>query len=142
MLISPCGTVQPSLKVPASCNVITSSSNLDSLPSFLPLQISPSSDFPIGKMAFQINYLAFAASAVAVFILYSLVLVIYRLYFHPLTKFPGPKMAAATLWYEFYYDVNKRGSYIWKIRELHEEYGTRPLPPYPSSSPQNEMAEC
>lgn len=93
-------------------------------------------------MAFQINYLAFAASAVAVFILYSLVLVIYRLYFHPLTKFPGPKMAAATLWYEFYYDVNKRGSYIWKIRELHEEYGTRPLPPYPSSSPQNEMAEC
>ena len=46
-----------------------------------------------------VNYLALAASAVAAFILYSAILVIYRVYFHPLAEFPGPKLAAATLWF-------------------------------------------
>ncbi|GIZ37790.1 hypothetical protein CKM354_000122500 [Cercospora kikuchii] len=32
-------------------------------------------------------------------------------------------LAAATFWYEFYYDVVKQGRYTWKIRELHEQYG-------------------
>ena len=47
----------------------------------------------------------------------------YRLYFSPLAKFPGPKLAALTLWYEFYYDVVKRGRFTWKIAELHNQYG-------------------
>jgi hypothetical protein len=50
-------------------------------------------------------------------------LVIYRLYLSPISNFPGPKLAACTLWYEFYFDVVKRGRYTWKIGELHEEYG-------------------
>jgi hypothetical protein len=49
---------------------------------------------------------------------------VYRLYFSPLAKFPGPKLAALTLWYEFYYDVVKKGRYTWKIGELHKKYGT------------------
>ncbi|OKL56835.1 hypothetical protein UA08_07929 [Talaromyces atroroseus] len=48
---------------------------------------------------------------------------IYRLYFSPLAAFPGPKLAALTLWYEFYYDVILRGQYIFRIRDLHEKYG-------------------
>ena len=48
---------------------------------------------------------------------------ICRLYFSPVAKFPGPKLAALTFWYEFYYDVVKRGRYTWKIIELHEQYG-------------------
>lgn len=48
---------------------------------------------------------------------------IYSIYVGPLAKFPGPKLAAATRWYEFYYDVILKGRYTWKIRELHREYG-------------------
>ena len=49
---------------------------------------------------------------------------IYRLYFHPLSRFPGPRVAALTRWYEFYYDVIKPGQFIWKIESLHKRYGT------------------
>lgn len=48
---------------------------------------------------------------------------VYSVYFGPLAKFPGPKLAAATLWYEFYYDVILQGRYTFKIKELHEKYG-------------------
>lgn len=58
-------------------------------------------------------------------ICYNIVLVIYRLYFHPLSKFPGPKLAAATSWVEIYYDVVKSGGgvYIWEIEKMHKQYG-------------------
>lgn len=49
---------------------------------------------------------------------------IYSVYFGPLAKFPGPKLAATTLLYEFYYDLICKGQYTWKIKELHQEYGT------------------
>lgn len=49
---------------------------------------------------------------------------VYRLYLSPLAKFPGPKLAALTLWYEFYYDVVKQGRYTWEIAKMHEHYGT------------------
>ena len=49
--------------------------------------------------------------------------IIYRLYFHPLAKFPGPKLATITYWYEFYYDIIRRGQFTFKLRELHEKYG-------------------
>ena len=49
--------------------------------------------------------------------------VIYRLYLSPIARFPGRKLAALTFWYEFYFDVIKRGSYIWEIQQMHETYG-------------------
>ncbi|KAI6081688.1 cytochrome P450, partial [Hypoxylon rubiginosum] len=48
---------------------------------------------------------------------------IYRLFFHPLSHIPGPKIAALSRVYEFYYDVVLRGKYIWKIEEMHKKYG-------------------
>ncbi|KAL8651113.1 MAG: hypothetical protein Q9210_003432 [Variospora velana] len=61
--------------------------------------------------------------SICLFIVYGPALVVYRLYFSPLSKFPGPKLAAATLWYEYYYDVVKRGRYTWRIKEMHNQYG-------------------
>lgn len=49
--------------------------------------------------------------------------VIYRLCFSPIAGFPGPKLAALTFWYEFYYDVIKGGKYTWEIGNMHEKYG-------------------
>ena len=56
---------------------------------------------------------------------YAVCLSIWRLCLSPLAKFPGPKVAALTLWYECYYDVLKPGGglYIWKIEEMHRKYG-------------------
>ncbi|KIX97334.1 uncharacterized protein Z520_06786 [Fonsecaea multimorphosa CBS 102226] len=61
--------------------------------------------------------------AFGVWVVYLVFLVVYRLYLSPLSKFPGPPLAALTLWYEFYYDVVKGGQYTFKIRELHKKYG-------------------
>ncbi|KAL9614969.1 MAG: hypothetical protein Q9167_000611 [Letrouitia subvulpina] len=49
--------------------------------------------------------------------------VLYRLYLSPIAAIPGPKLAALTFWYEFFYDVVLYGRYGWKISELHEQYG-------------------
>ena len=54
---------------------------------------------------------------------YRLLLTVYRLVFHPLAEFPGPKLAAATRLYEAYYDVLQGGKYIFQIGELHKQYG-------------------
>jgi hypothetical protein len=56
-------------------------------------------------------------------ILYSIGLVVYRLFLHPVAKFPGPKLAAASFWYEFYYDVVRRGRYFKEIEKMHAQYG-------------------
>ena len=58
-----------------------------------------------------------------VYALYLLGLVIYRLCFHPLAKFPGPRYAAISRWHEFYYEVVLKGQFTFKVQELHNQYG-------------------
>src|SRR5436190_5469257 len=64
-----------------------------------------------------------AAAGATILLTFVIGLIIQRLYLSPVAKFPGPKLAAATFWYEFYYDVVKRGQYTWRIREMHQKYG-------------------
>lgn len=54
---------------------------------------------------------------------YYVSLVFYRLFFHSLARFPGPKLAAISRWYEAYYDVALKGQYTRKIADLHRLYG-------------------
>lgn len=67
-------------------------------------------------LAYHVLFLAFA--------LYRFSKVIYNLYFHPLAKFPGPKLAAASHLYEFYWSVVRDGEFIWVLERLHKKYGT------------------
>ncbi|KAH9206548.1 cytochrome P450 [Leptodontidium sp. 2 PMI_412] len=55
--------------------------------------------------------------------LYCIYGIIYRLHFSLVSSFPGPRLAALTFAYEFYYDIVNNGQYIWKIQRLHEKYG-------------------
>jgi hypothetical protein len=55
---------------------------------------------------------------------YLLGLGVYRLFLHPLAKFPGPKYAALSRWHEAYYDIYLSGKLIFWIEEQHKKYGT------------------
>lgn len=52
-------------------------------------------------------------------------LVGYRLYLSPLSKFPGPKLAAISGWHELYYDLIHKGGgqFTFEIKRMHDRYG-------------------
>ncbi|KAL2689500.1 hypothetical protein Neosp_003554 [[Neocosmospora] mangrovei] len=58
-----------------------------------------------------------------VWLIYLIQLVIQRLWLSPLAHIPGPKLAALTQYYEFYYDFVLGGQYTFKIIDMHEKYG-------------------
>ena len=72
--------------------------------------------------------LLFSASGllalVGVWIGYRLSVALYNISpWHPLSGFPGPKLAAASYFYEAYYDWFLTGRYGHEIRRMHERYG-------------------
>nr|BAJ04373.1 cytochrome P450 monooxygenase [Aspergillus oryzae] len=56
-------------------------------------------------------------------ITYLIVISVYRLFSHPLRNIPGPKLAAVTHLYEWYYDLFLGGKYLFEIERMHERYG-------------------
>lgn len=82
----------------------------------------PSSSF----MDSSVHLFSWQAVAVTVAV-YIVTLAIYRLTFHPLAKFPGPKLAAITRYYEAYYDVIQNGQYSFQIAKMHKKYGKFPF---------------
>ncbi|KAF8463431.1 putative P450 monooxygenase [Kalaharituber pfeilii] len=58
------------------------------------------------------------------YILIQLFLIAYRLSpFHPLARFPGPKVARATGWYRTYHDIWRGGNMLDELKRLHKIYG-------------------
>ena len=49
--------------------------------------------------------------------------IVNRLVFSSLASIPGPWLAAATGWYETYYDVIRGGQFMYEIQRLHRLYG-------------------
>ncbi|KAE9374072.1 cytochrome P450 [Stipitochalara longipes BDJ] len=55
---------------------------------------------------------------------YRIALALYNISpLHPLAKFPGPKISAASYVYEAYYDWILKGRYGRRIEKMHERYG-------------------
>ena len=65
-----------------------------------------------------------ALAAISVLlVLRACVIVIWRLCFHPLAKFPGPKLAAASRLYEFWYQGIKEFEFQSRVKAMHKVYG-------------------
>ncbi|EXM13966.1 Cytochrome P450, E-class, group I [Fusarium oxysporum f. sp. vasinfectum] len=61
---------------------------------------------------------------VASWLAYRILLAVYNISpLHPLYRFPGPKIAAASYAYEAYHDWWRVGRYGHEIRRMHERYG-------------------
>ena len=56
---------------------------------------------------------------------YFLLLVVYRLYLHPLAHIPGPKFPAATYLAEYYYNDIKDGRLTEYLNKWHDKYGKK-----------------
>ena len=70
-----------------------------------------------------LSFSRIAAVFLATILVYTVSLAIYRLWLSPLSKIPGPKLAALTGLYEFYWDCLKVGQYKWRVEEMHAKYG-------------------
>ncbi|KAF1731349.1 Trichodiene oxygenase [Beauveria bassiana] len=64
-----------------------------------------------------------AYTSLACWVVYAVCLGFYRLWYSPIAHLPGPKLAALTQYYEFYYDIVLGGQYTFRIVEMHKEYG-------------------
>lgn len=83
----------------------------------LPLFMMDFTSLPRSTIAVPVSIALFLGS-------YLVSLTIYRLHFSPIARFPGPKLAALTKWYEFYYDVVQKGQFTFQIQKMHKKYGT------------------
>lgn len=61
--------------------------------------------------------------ALFVYALLSLGKAAYNVYLHPLAKYPGPRLAAATTLWKLYVESIWRRSISLYLRELHDQYG-------------------
>lgn len=58
-----------------------------------------------------------------IWLAYTVGLSVQRLWMSPISHIPGPRLAALTQYYEFYYDVVLGGQFTFKLLELHKVYG-------------------
>lgn len=75
------------------------------------------------KMSGTVNVKHAVGVAFVIWVAYLVGLVIHRLYFHPLAKFPGPKYAAISRWHEYYHEVVRKGQFTFVVQDYHKKYG-------------------
>ena len=49
--------------------------------------------------------------------------IIYYAFFHPLSRYPGPRLAGVTVWWKVYIELVKQESLAHKLIKLHARYG-------------------
>jgi hypothetical protein len=75
----------------------------------------------------QLTVLQVLVAIASLTLTYTISAAIYRLYFHPLAKYPGPRLASLSYLYETYYTYSPwhKGKYPFKTQELHLKYGKK-----------------
>lgn len=78
-----------------------------------------------GSLVAEANFSSrFVLWLLGTWVAYRIAIAIYNVSpFHPLYRFPGPKIAATSYLYEAYYDWWLRGRYGKVIARMHEQYG-------------------
>lgn len=66
----------------------------------------------------------FAVVVLLLAISYSAARIVYQLYLHPISHVPGPRLAALSQLYEFYYHILVGGAWERQIRFIHENYSS------------------
>ncbi|EXJ65821.1 uncharacterized protein A1O5_11062 [Cladophialophora psammophila CBS 110553] len=61
--------------------------------------------------------------AVGLLCSFAVVRAVYRITFHPLAKFPGPKLAGMSSLYQAWFDLRSSTSYIKQFHAFHKRYG-------------------
>lgn len=61
--------------------------------------------------------------------LFALQVIAYRLYFHPLAKYPGPRLAAISRFWKAYVECFRQRSFCHELQVLHGIYGIGCLAP-------------
>lgn len=78
----------------------------------------------VRNLLFALSWEQMTAAAAVVLLLYAVIVAVQRLYLSPISHIPGPRLAALTQYYEFYYDIILGGKYTFKILEMHKKYGS------------------
>jgi hypothetical protein len=75
---------------------------------------------------------------IGVYVAYHIIRALYNISpFHPLSHIPGPKLAAATWFYEAWFDLILGGMYTNEIKRMHEIYGTNNANPSTAPCPRS-----
>lgn len=64
-----------------------------------------------------------AIFAAAAYLIYLIAHAVRNLYFHPLSHFPGPKLAACSSLWKAYIDCISNSSFVDTLERLHERHG-------------------
>ena len=78
------------------------------------------------------DHLVLIAGLLLLVVSLGVTLAVRQVFYHPLSKFPGPWLAALTPLYKTYYEVFRGGELLRRIQELHNMHGEWPLLNLPS----------